>query len=257
MFQFLSPVTALKDCYLCPKVNQLHLFRGHRIGNDRFCLSEEEGHHCIKVTRHKPGDEILVTDFKGEIWRAVLIAENPKNALCNLNGVYKTEIQNAGRICIAISLTQQSDRFEWFLEKAVETGANDIYPLVCQRTENKKEKSERWNKVMLAAAKQTLRAFLPEIHPLQSLNDFIQTNKIRQRFICHCETGTEGFLGDSYDPGQDVVVLIGPEGDFSSKEISDGISMGFQAKDLGPLRLRTETAGIVCCVILQTVKNLA
>ncbi|MBK7230972.1 MAG: 16S rRNA (uracil(1498)-N(3))-methyltransferase [Saprospiraceae bacterium] len=233
----------------------MHLFIGQRQNDGLFGLTTEEGHHCIRVTRHKPGDFVMVTDFQGEIWKTIILDQNGDRVLCKPIEIYKREMSIGGKIHIAISLTQQSDRFEWFLEKAVETGIDTISPLMCQRTENRRDKPERWSKIIMAAAKQTLRARLPELKPIQNLEQVLKTNQIEQRFICHCENGTEGFLGKLYIPSKDIIVLIGPEGDFTKPEIELCQSHKFIPVHLGELRLRTETAGLTACIILQTLKN--
>ncbi len=233
----------------------MQLFIGNWAPDGRFILSEEESHHCIRVTRHRTGDRLLISDLKGEIHLGRIMDENPKQTSCLKEEVWKTEQITQGRITIGISPTQQSDRFEWFLEKSVEAGVHRIQPLICHRTENQKDKSDRWGRIIRSAVKQTLRAYEPQLLPAVKLREWLKTKEDGQRFICHCGPGHKGFLGSLYQKGSDVTVLIGPEGDFSEEEVAQCLSSGYTAADLGSLRLRTETAGLAACFILQTVNN--
>ncbi len=232
------------------------MFIGTKTPDGRFLLSEEESHHCIRVTRHRSGDQLLISDLRGEIYLGRIQDENPKQTACVREELWKKEEISKGRITIAISPTQQSDRFEWFLEKSVEAGVHVIQPLICQRTENQKDKSERWGRIIRSAVKQTLRAYEPDLLPAVKLRDLLKTKQEGQRFICHCGPGNKGFLGSLYQKGGDVTVLIGPEGDFSEDEVTQCLAAGFSPAELGSFRLRTETAGLAACFILQTVNSL-
>ncbi len=232
------------------------LFKGLRNGQRNILLSPEESHHCLKVTRHKLGDIVLVSDFEGIIWSGRIVGTVKDQCDIEIIEISKEIKVKGGKVSIAVSLTNHLDRFEWFLEKAVETGADQIYPMVCARTENHKEKRERWEKIILSAAKQTLRPSLPILEPLINFEALLKTNSMAQRFICHCEDGADQFIGSVYNSNQDVIVLVGPEGDFSSSEISNSLLAGFKEVNLGDFRLRTETAAIASCIILQTIKNI-
>lgn len=232
------------------------LFRGLRDGQRNIVLSPEESHHCLKVTRHKLGDVVLVTDFKGIIWTGKIVGTVKDQCCIEIMEISKEITKKGGKVSIAVSLTSHLDRFEWFLEKAVETGVDQIYPMVCARTENHREKRDRWEKIILSAAKQTLRPNLPILEPLINFEELLKTNCIPQRFICHCEDGADLFIGSIYDSNEDVLVLVGPEGDFSFSEISNSLLAGYKEVNLGDFRLRTETAAIASCIILQTIKNI-
>ncbi len=235
----------------------MDLFIGTRHNEDKFDIRDKEFHHCIRVTRHKTGDDIYVTDFTGIIYRGRIQAIHPEELNVEILGVYKEEDEDVPKISIAISLTQPTDRFEWFVEKAVENGIHEIIPLLCKRTETDKIKMERLQKIIEASAKQTLRPLKPELRELQKLNEVIESRKnIEQKFIGHCEDGLEGFLGKKYNPTKDVLVLIGPAGDFTREEIELAKSCGFVSISLGDYRLRTETAGLTALQILQTIRQL-
>lgn len=234
----------------------MHYFIGRKESENRLILFEEEGHHCIRVTRHQSGDQVLVTDLFGIIWKGKILNPNPVETEIEIIEVFKRENTNQSKIKIGISLTQNSDRFEWFLEKAVEVGIDEIHPLVCKRTENRKEKMERWQKIIRASTKQTLRAMEPKIFPLNFFSNFIKTKFDHQRFICHCENENENFLGNLYLRHEDALILIGPEGDFDHDEINLCKQFSFQPAHLGELRLRTETAGIYSGILLKSLQLL-
>lgn len=235
----------------------MDLFVGTRNNEYKFDITDKEFHHCVRVTRHKTGDEILVTDFNGVIYHGRIQAIHPEELNVEILGIYKEEAQDVPKISIAISLTQPMDRFEWFVEKAVENGIHEIIPILCKRTEMDKLKMERLQKIIEASAKQTLRPLKPELHELQKLNEVIVNRKsIAQKFIGHCEDGLEGFLGKKYNPSKDVLVLIGPAGDFTKEEIELAKANDFIPISLGDYRLRTETAGLTALQILQTIRQL-
>ena len=136
---------------------------------------------------------------------------------------------------------------EWFLEKATEIGIDSITPIVCQRSERTVIKPERLQGILVAAMKQSLKSFLPVLHPLTPFSTFIAQSLSAQRFIAYCNDDTTPPLSKSYEKGQDVVIMIGPEGDFSEKEVAAALGAGFKGISLGESRLRTETAGLVAC----------
>ncbi len=234
----------------------MELFIGSKYSEQQFLLQEQELHHCIRVTRHKVGDNILVTDFNGTIYNGVLFEFNSNHAIVQIQSIYKTETKGP-QLSIAISPTHQMDRFEWFVEKAVECGVHTIVPLLCKRTENSKVKLERTQRIITNAAKQTLRPLLPEILEIQTFSEFISdVSGNIQKFIAHCENEPKSFLGKLYHPKDDALILIGPAGDFTQAEIELAKQNDFIAVTLGDYRLRTETAGICALQILQTIKQL-
>ncbi|HEX5625096.1 MAG TPA: RsmE family RNA methyltransferase [Saprospiraceae bacterium] len=235
----------------------MDLFTGTRINDSQFILAGDEFHHCMRVTRHRTGDSILVTDFDGRIYQSVIQKPDADQLYLLIEKLFREEHSNAPKISIAISPTQQMDRFEWFVEKAVENGIHEIIPLWCKRTENTRLKTERLQKIITASAKQTLRPLKPELRDLCRLQDlFTLKAGVSQRFIGHCEDGLEGFLGSKYNPGEDVLVLIGPAGDFTLEEIEFALTHHCIPVSLGAYRLRTETAGLSALQILQTIRQL-
>ncbi|MBK8956266.1 MAG: 16S rRNA (uracil(1498)-N(3))-methyltransferase [Saprospiraceae bacterium] len=233
------------------------LFIGNKINDDYFELVEQEYHHCVRVTRHQENSDIYVTDFEGMIFKANIQKIEKDKVLVKITDLYKSETPGMATVSIAISPTSPSERLEWFTEKAVENGIHKIFPMVCERSEVKKVNKERLERIVKAAAKQTLRPLLPDIENLMSFEQVMNaTSDIDQKFIAHCNDGLEGFLGKLYNPQKKAIVLIGPAGDFSNKEIQSALTKNYHPVSLGPYRLRTETAGLTALQIIQTMKQL-
>ena len=224
----------------------MQLFFSQQIKNDICFLDEIESKHCIKVLRLSEGSEINIIDGIGNIYIGIIKNPNPK--ACSLRIKSKKHIEKIKPyIHIAIAPTKNNDRFEWFLEKATEIGIDEITPLLCDHSERKLIKKERLEKVILSAAKQSIKAYLPKLNELIPLKTFIQSADTQQKFIAHCEETKKDFLKDKYESENNVIILIGPEGDFSNSEIEAAIENNFIPISLGDSRLRTETAGIVAC----------
>lgn len=221
-------------------------------GNGQLC--ETESKHCINVLRHKLDDIITVTNGKGSFYKCKIIDAHPKR--CQLELIAETkESQRSFRLHMAVAPTKSSDRFEWFLEKAVELGVDEITPLLCHHSERRKVRPERIEKVVVAAMKQSLKATLPKINELTPFNKFIGQANNYTSFIAHCYNSAKSPLKKSYQPGTDALLCIGPEGDFSEQEVSDAINAGFTAISLGESRLRTETAGVIACHTIHLLND--
>ena len=210
-------------------------------------LSEEESAHCVRVLRYTTGDEILLTDGKGTTYTARITNPHPKHCDFEIISSEKQEPHHAFHLHIAIAPTKNIERMEWAIEKCVEIGVDEITPLLCRFSERKQLRTDRLEKIILSAAKQSLTPYLPVLHALTPYDDFIKSQRQGQRFIAHCYKEDKRVLKDEIERGRDVLVLIGPEGDFSEKEIADALSMGFIPVSLGNSRLRTETAAVVAC----------
>ncbi len=233
----------------------MHLFLGEFLNNKLWIKDRNELEHCIRVTRHKTGDIVLVTQFTGTIWKARIDTIESSFIQLDLIEEYSKE-DKVFKVHIGISLTQQGDRFEWFLEKATESGVDEITPIICTRTANTKNKMDRWQKILLSSAKQCLRPSLPQLNESCSFKEIVKTSKTTQRYICHCEDSSIPYLGSMIDIKSNVIILIGPEGDFTKDEIQLAATNGFVEANLGPERLRVETAGITANIICQTIKCL-
>ncbi|MBP6335386.1 MAG: 16S rRNA (uracil(1498)-N(3))-methyltransferase [Bacteroidia bacterium] len=231
----------------------MDLFHSENLIDGCIVLGDEESHHLIKVLRRKSGDVVFVTDGKGVLYTTEVSDTNSKK--CTLKIVKKQEFPDKKnyRLHIAIAPTKNSDRLEWFLEKATEIGIDEITPLICKHSERKIVKEERLNKVLIAAMKQSLHFVLPILKPTESFSNFLKITRAPQRYICSMEA-TE-FLSERYKTDEDTVILIGPEGDFSKEELREAIEHGFVPVSLGNSRLRTETAGIMACATIAVIHN--
>jgi len=225
----------------------MHIFYTPDISGKSYTLDETESKHCTRVLRLIKGDLITLVDGHGGFYTAEINDPNPKRCLVN---VIKSEQQfglQGFQVNIAIAPTKNMERIEWFLEKVTEIGVNRITPLLCRFSERKEIKQERLEKVMISAMKQSLKAYLPKLDELIKFSNFIQQPFEGQKFIAHCEDQHRDLLKSRIKPGGNYLILIGPEGDFSTEEIEMALKEGFHPVSLGNSRLRTETAGIVAC----------
>jgi 16S rRNA (uracil1498-N3)-methyltransferase len=214
-------------------------------------LNEEESRHCIKVLRHKKGDIVYIIDGKGTRARCQIADASPHS--CRVQIINMEKEDDSIRKChVAIAPTKSIDRFEWFLEKSTELGIDKISPLICSQSERKNIKLSRLERVITAATKQSLRLWQPVIMDLINIQDFLNAeHSEQQKYIAHCdETDRKDLVTElqKHKGNESVLVLIGPEGDFSEEEINMAIANGFIPVSLGKNRLRTETAGIAACM---------
>ena len=226
----------------------MHIFFEENLQNAILELSPAESKHCTKVLRLKAGDEIGFVDGKGLFARARLVEVNAKSTTA---AITQRELQSKRNfhLHIAVAPTKNIDRFEWFLEKATECGIEEITPIICAQSERTAIKPERLKKILLAAMKQSQRAWLPRLNDALKYKDFVKNIKSGAGvFIAHCAEGEKQSLQNIYQPGNDVLIMIGPEGDFNHEEIELAGEKGIQAISLGQNRLRTETAALVACM---------
>ena len=225
----------------------MHIFYTPDILVKTYMLNETESKHCVRVLRLEKGSKITLVDGRGGFYTAEIADPNPKKCAVN---VIQSELNFGLRnfqVHVAIAPTKNIERVEWFLEKATEIGINRVTPLLCRYSERKDIKTERLEKVMVSAMKQSLKAYLPQLDELTKFNDFIHQPFDGQKFIAHCEEQQRDLLKNLVVTNQNYLILIGPEGDFSSEEIELAINAGFKPVSLGDSRLRTETAGLVAC----------
>lgn len=220
-------------------------------------LPEEEAKHCARVLRLAEGSEIEIVDGKGNLFVCELSEASAKR--CAVNIVSKRYIPShwGCGITVAIAPTKSIDRLEWMVEKVVEIGVDRIIPIACRYSERKVLKTERLHKIAVSAMKQSLKTVLPAIDGLTPVNEVINKAFSGQRFIAYCDREIErrDFVKE-YNKGGDVLVMIGPEGDFSKDEIRSAISAGFIPVSLGESRLRTETAGVFACAAIHAINQL-
>lgn len=210
-------------------------------------LPEEEAQHCVRVLRLTAGDEISLTDGKGNFYRAEISVATHKRCLVNIKETIYQEPLWDGHLHIAMAPTKNMDRNEWFAEKATEIGFDELTFLNCRFSERKVIKTERIEKILVSAIKQSLKARLPRLNEMTDFCTFIEKDFEGQKFIAHCYEGEKPLLKDVLTKGEDALVLIGPEGDFSEEEVKKAIEKGFVPISLGKSRLRTETAALVAC----------
>jgi 16S rRNA (uracil1498-N3)-methyltransferase len=210
-------------------------------------LPEEESQHAVKVLRLQVGTEITVVDGVGGYYKAKIINPNPKHCTFEIREIITEFRKRDFHLHIAIAPTKNMERLEWFIEKATEIGIDEITPILCRFSERKIIKAERLEKIIVSAAKQSVKAYFPILHPLCTFDELMKTHQAPQKFIAHCYEEDKKLLQNEIHKSTDVLILIGPEGDFSKEEVQKAMSFGFIPVSLGNSRLRTETAGVVAC----------
>lgn len=220
-------------------------------------LPEEEAHHCIHVLRMGQGDKIKATDGQGNFYLAEIVENSVKH--CRLKILEKNPVPVAweGNIEIAVSPTKNMDRMEWFVEKATEIGIDKIHFLLCRNSERREIKPDRIEKVLIASMKQSLKAVLPVVEEMVRFEEFMDKNFEGKKFIAHCyEDSGKVFFSNACKKGENTLVLIGPEGDFTEEEVRLALKKGFVPVSLGESRLRTETAALVACHTFHVVNQI-
>jgi len=210
-------------------------------------LPEEESQHAVKVLRLQVGEEITVVDGAGGLYKARITNPHPKHCSFEITETILEYGKRDYRLHIAIAPTKNMERLEWFIEKATEIGIDEITPVICRYSERKIVKAERLEKIIISAAKQSLKAYFPKLNPQCSFDELMKTHQASQKFIAHCYEEDKRLLQNEITKASDVLILIGPEGDFSKEEVQKALSLGFIPVSLGNSRLRTETAGVVAC----------
>lgn len=213
---------------------------------ETFSFDKEESRHIIKVLRKKDADILHVTNGLGLLFETEITLASDNKCIVEVLSITKTP-EPKFSLHLAVAPTKMNDRFEWFLEKATEIGIQEITPIFCDRSERKVINAERFEKIILSAMKQSNETFLPRLNPAISFKEFVKQNNNGQQFIAHCEETDKKSLKQALKPNENVTLLIGPEGDFSEKEIALAIENNFQPVTLGNTRLRTETAAVVAC----------
>lgn len=228
---------------------------GLRDAGDRLTLDEASSRHCIQVLRHRPGDTVVLTD--GEGTRAVSVIETAEKKRCVVVLAEKELLGRPGPpLGVAIAFTKHAARVEWFLEKATELGITEIFPLRTARSEKMHANQGRLRTVMVSAMLQSRQYYLPVLHETTALESLVENDAVYTgRFIAHCEDSEKTYLSRALTPKAASLVMIGPEGDFTPGEIALASHHGFRGVSLGDTRLRTETAGIVACALLQAAQQ--
>ena len=222
-----------------------------------FTFNKEESRHIIKVLRKKEGDTIQLINGKGLLFNSEVVIANEKKCFVQITSCKEIPKQWDYHLHIAIAPTKMNDRYEWFLEKATEIGIDEITPIICDNSERKIIKHDRMKKVIISAMKQSLKFHLPIWNSPTTFSEFLENDIKGAKFIAHCEDSDKKNLSDQIKNTLNITILIGPEGDFSTKEISNALQHQFIPLSLGKSRLRTETAGIVACNTVSILKNNA
>ena len=210
-------------------------------------FSREESKHIVKVLRKKEGDSLHLTNGKGWIFETEITLADQNNCSAKIISSEK-ELPPPYYLHLAVAPTKMNDRYEWFLEKATEIGIQEITPVICDHSERKVVKTERFQRVIQSALKQSLHSRMPILNEPVNLSEFLQQEISGEKFIAHCEEDKpRKLLSGSVKKGLSTTVLIGPEGDFSPEEIKKATAAGWLPVSLGNSRLRTETAAIVAC----------
>lgn len=226
----------------------MQIFYAPGISGDTYFLDEKESKHCIRVLRMGKGAPVKLIDGKGNLYQGIISDADPKKCRIELKTVTKDFEKRPWRLHIAISPLKNPERFEWFVEKSVEIGIDEITPIICKLTEKQNIKTERISNIVISAMKQSLKAHLPVINHVTTFTDFISEDMNGKKLIAHChDSQAKGSVGNLVSSGEDVIIMIGPEGDFSTDEIKAASDRGFSEVHLGNSRLRTETAGIAAC----------
>lgn len=217
-----------------------------------YTLNEEESRHCSKVLRLVDGNTVFLVDGRGGLFEAEISSSHKKHVTLAIRKVTREYQKRNNHIHIAIAPTKNIDRLEWFLEKATEIGIDEITPIICDHSERKVVKEDRLMKVITSAVKQSLQAYHPVLNPTISYSSFIKNDFSAQKMIAHCvDDDQRVFMSEIVKPNGRYLILIGPEGDFSSAEIQAALDHGYKPVTLGTTRLRTETAGLAACFELN------
>lgn len=219
-------------------------------GMTQFTLSETSSKHCVQVLRMDVGEQIDITNGQGGLFHATIQVAHKKNAVVTITASTQTD-RPKQKLQLGISLLKNAVRLEWLFEKATEIGVTCITPLVCERTIHERFKTERMQQIIQSAMIQSQQTWLPVLSETMPLLQFITKGSAAQKLIAHCEPLHKTSI-QSIEPSDDLLLLIGPEGDFAPSEIEAAIAKDFMPIDLGPTRLRTETAGIFA---LSCLKN--
>lgn len=234
----------------------MHLFYTPDIENDGFYqLNEEESKHAVRVLRLNIGDEVWLTDGKGVMMQAKLTDNHPKKCNLQITKRFTDYGKRNYRLHMAVAPTKNISRFEWFLEKATEIGVDEITPILCEHSERNSIKTERLNKVITAAVKQSLKAHHPKLNSLKKFGDILKEKGESKMLLAWCNATEEDRIEKFAGAKEDILIFIGPEGGFSNHEIEEAQNVGVKLVSISSSRLRTETAAVVACHSLAFINK--
>lgn len=219
-------------------------------------LPEQESQHCVKVLRTREGDTLTITDGKGFFYDCELVQAHPKQCIVTIRHQSQIPVNRHFTLHVAFAPSKQMDRNEWFVEKATEIGIDRLTPLLTNHSERKEIKRERLQKIVIAAMKQSMQAHLPDIEEMKGFKELIEQPFQGRKFIAHCHDLPKKQLASSYKKGENALILIGPEGDFSEEEVNRAVGLGFEPVSIGETRLRSETASLVSMHIIHVINSI-
>jgi len=226
----------------------MQIFYAPDISGDSYTIDEKESLHIVRVLRMAKGSMVRLIDGKGNLYEGVISDPDPRKCTIAITGIIRNFEKRTYKLHIAISPLKNAERFEWFVEKSVEIGIDEITPVLCKNTEKQGIKVERTNNLIISAMKQSLKSTRTILNDTCHFSDFIKRSTKGSRMIAHCDNSfARNKISDVYSKNEDAVILIGPEGDFSKEEIWRAIDTNFSQVHLGDSRLRTETAGVAAC----------
>lgn len=233
---------------------QLFYFKYIDAHSTSFSFDKEESKHISKVLRKKEGDKLFVTNGLGLLLKTEITLASDSKCTVKILSIETTEKQKY-HLHLAVAPTKMNDRYEWFLEKVTEIGVHEITPIICDHSERKVIKTERFDKILLSAMKQSNQLYLPILNQPTSFREFMKKSIDGEKLIAHCEETSKKTLKDAVLPNTNCTILIGPEGDFSLKEIELAMENKYNPVSLGTTRLRTETAAIVACHTIALINE--
>jgi 16S rRNA (uracil1498-N3)-methyltransferase len=226
----------------------MQIFYAPEINGDSYILDENESKHLIRVLRMTKGTSVNLIDGKGNLYEGEISIPDAKRCIIDIKNKIENFEKRDYRLHIAISPLKNPERFEWFIEKSVEIGIDEITPIICRNTEKTGIKTTRIDNLIISAMKQSLKASKPILNNPLTFKNFILSQRNETLLIAHCNSGfARSSISEVYSKNKNVTILIGPEGDFSNDEIFTAVENGFRSVHLGTSRLRTETAGIAAC----------
>lgn len=226
----------------------MQIFYVPGISGSSCVMDENESRHCVRVLRMSKGDKVTIVDGQGGFYEGIITDPDPSACRIRITESTTGFEKRGYRLHMAVSPVKNQERFEWFIEKSVEFGIDEITPLICRFTEKQNVKTERINNIIISAMKQSLKAYRPLLNEPVRFGEFMAGRHSGIKMIAHCNPGYAlNNIGQVYEKGMDALILIGPEGDFSREEIDMALAGGFTGVSLGNSRLRTETAGIAAC----------
>jgi len=232
------------------------VFFAKQIDGKYASLDEDESRHLIKVLRLKKEDYVDLVDGKGNLYKGIISAANPRNTIIEVQEIIRDHLARNYYLHMAIAPTKSAERFEWFLEKATEIGVDEITPILCERSERRQIRHERCLRILLTAMKQSGRAYLPKLNHIVNISSLLKEADADKKYIAHCGTEPGTYPGRIDITNSSWLILIGPEGDFTREEISLAGEMNFRELSLGEAVYRTETAGLMACQLVNILNQI-